>query len=301
MSRKAEYDYKKDAPKDTLKVDYWKEAGRTPKDRGKIVYYVGSEGDDTVVYLHKGYIPKIEADIAFRYYLRQDYYNQKMIMTTWTPRLMVHMSDKAVGTHRYSGIVNETVPWDETTGILRRIAESGADEKFNSAIVQVYRGRDDSIGMHGDGESKGMKNYCVAILSFGQHREFRLEKNDKSVKHKFMFCHGDLLVMKGIAAQEEWKHGIDKISKAKKYEDVVYYPRVSVSFRNLPEDAAKYKDIKKTMGEDVESSDSSDSESDSEGRTSEHDVEYWRKFFPKCPKGKKVHPGAAMPPSPPCM
>ncbi|TAM12660.1 MAG: alpha-ketoglutarate-dependent dioxygenase AlkB [Nevskiaceae bacterium] len=125
------------------------------------------------------------------------------------PRLTAWYADAGHG-YRYSGIDNPALPWNDGLLWLKRHVEQAAQARFNSVMLNWYRGGEDWLGWHADDEPELGTNPVIASLSLGATRDFQLRHNDdKALKLNFPLDHGSLLVMRG-ALQHHWQHAVPK-------------------------------------------------------------------------------------------
>jgi len=124
----------------------------------------------------------------------------------------------------YSGIKMSPHPWNETLLEIKTQIEKILDVKFTSALLNLYRDGNDSMGWHRDNEKELGKNPTIASVSLGETRPFFIRNyQDKKNKFSINLEHGSLLVMKG-ETQHYWEHSIPKRKKIVK-------PRINITFR----------------------------------------------------------------------
>ncbi|KAK3433611.1 hypothetical protein EUGRSUZ_L00150 [Eucalyptus grandis] len=119
--------------------------------------------------------------------------------------------------------------------------------KFNSLLLNRYKGGNDYVGWHSDDEKLYGSTPEIASVSFGCEREFFLKKkpsknsqarrpDDEPVRkrskmggdadqHTFVLKHGSLLVMRGYT-QRDWIHSVPKRAKAEGL-------RINLTFRRI--------------------------------------------------------------------
>ncbi len=164
-----------------------------------------------------------------------------------TPRLSAWYGDRGAR-YCYSGVVLESLGWlpaiaevkaqieSRSSGWLPSTAYSSHDsnshgcfnptsDKYNSALLNLYRNGSDSMGWHSDNEPELGDRPVIASLSFGAARTFRLKHRSRSDLDPvaLTLSHGSLLIMYGDT-QRNWKHAIPKSSN-------VSEPRVNLTFR----------------------------------------------------------------------
>ena len=141
------------------------------------------------------------------------------------PRLTAWYGDEGK-TYKYSGLLNEPLPF---TGLLVEIKETVEHligEQFNSALLNFYRDGNDSMGWHSDDEPELGINPTIASVSFGETRNFQFKhKKIANTLLNFLLANNSLLVMKG-ATQHNWKHQVPKRSK-------LSGARINITFRKI--------------------------------------------------------------------
>jgi alkylated DNA repair dioxygenase AlkB len=141
-----------------------------------------------------------------------------------SPRLVAWYGDEGT-TYLYSGIQHEPIPWTPLLADLRRRVEEATDARFDSVLVNYYRGERDSVAMHSDDEKELGPEPVIASLSVGETRTFVMRhKTDRSQKtRRLMLESGSLLLMQG-PTQRCWQHGVPKEKRP-------CGPRVNLTFR----------------------------------------------------------------------
>ena len=141
------------------------------------------------------------------------------------PRLTCWLGDP--GAHyTYSRRTFEPSPWTPTLAALKERLNRESPVHFNSALGNLYRHGQDSMGCHADDEPELGQNPVIASLSLGGVRRFALYHQRKEVPRVALdLPSGSLLWMTGTT-QHFWQH---KITKTKR--DVA--PRINVTFRRI--------------------------------------------------------------------
>jgi len=141
------------------------------------------------------------------------------------PRLTAWYGD-AGKAYRYSGILMTPLPWTSSLLEIKAKVEELTGEKFNSALLNLYRNGADSMGWHRDNEPELGVNPVIASVSLGAARRFLLrEYQDKKNKMEILLEDGSLLIMKG-ESQTHWEHSIPKTTKCME-------PRINITFRSI--------------------------------------------------------------------
>ncbi|CAI9760224.1 unnamed protein product [Fraxinus pennsylvanica] len=139
----------------------------------------------------------------------------------------------------YSGYQPHAYSWDEfppLKEILDLVHKALPGSKFNSLLLNRYKGGNDHVGWHADDEKLYGPTPEIASVSFGCERDFflkkkpskttvhakenggdppskRTKKNNDSDQRSFVLKHGSLLVMRGYT-QRDWVHSVPKRVKA---------------------------------------------------------------------------------------
>ncbi len=140
------------------------------------------------------------------------------------PRLVAWHGDPGLA-YTYSGLRLEPEAWTSTLQHLKSVVEDAVGTAFNSVLLNYYRDRNDSMGLHSDDEPELGDNPVIASLSLGAERVFVLKhKSRRDLRAvKLPLPPESLLVMKG-PTQAHWKHGLQKERRA-------CGPRVNLTFR----------------------------------------------------------------------
>jgi alkylated DNA repair dioxygenase AlkB len=164
------------------------------------------------------------ADRLFRVLQREIVWEQNAVTlygrTMPTPRLTAWMGDSA---YRYSGIVNQPVPWPEALAELRDRLRRELSVDFNSCLANLYRNGTDSMGYHSDDEPELGSRPTIASISLGERRRFELRHRTTRERWSWDLGHGDLLVMRN-ESQSDYAHAVPKTSRP-------VGPRMNLTFR----------------------------------------------------------------------
>ena len=143
------------------------------------------------------------------------------------PRLTAWYGDEG-GTYSYTGITMHPLPWTSELLAIKKSIEEISGEHFNSALLNLYRDGNDSVGWHRDNEKSLGINPVIGSVSFGESREFSLKHyKDKKLRKKIILDNGSFLLMKG-ETQHNWLHSIQK-------NPAIIKPRINVTFRTIIE------------------------------------------------------------------
>ncbi|SEB23877.1 alpha-ketoglutarate-dependent dioxygenase AlkB family protein [Paraburkholderia sartisoli] len=123
----------------------------------------------------------------------------------------------------YSGIRNVPDAWTPAVAELKAAAEATCRARFNSVLLNRYRGGNDSMGWHADREAELGAQPVIASVSLGVARTFDLKHNRTGVVQSYALKGGSLLVMRG-ETQAQWRHRVPK-------EPRVQGERINLTFR----------------------------------------------------------------------
>ncbi len=97
---------------------------------------------------------------------------------------------------------------------------------YNAALCNLYRGGNDSVGLHADAEPE--MGPVIASVSLGAERIFRLKRIGGSVAFSERLPSGSLLIMAG-ETQQRFRHEVPK-------EPAITEPRINLTFRRISRD-----------------------------------------------------------------
>jgi alkylated DNA repair dioxygenase AlkB len=128
------------------------------------------------------------------------------------PRLTAWYGDPGAA-YTYSGVRNEPRAWTPLlTGLRDRVA-AAVGARFNSVLLNRYRGGADGMGWHADDERELGPEPVIASLSLGAVRTFELRHRTDRERIALPLASGSLLVMSG-ATQRHWLHRVPKDARA---------------------------------------------------------------------------------------
>lgn len=140
------------------------------------------------------------------------------------PRLSAWYSDSQTP-YRYSGIVMRGCALPRFLDRLRAKIVACTGREFNSVLLNYYRDGRDKVGWHSDDETELGADPCIASLSLGVPRVFRLRHKETRIVHSVLLAHGSLLLMEP-PLQTHWQHCLPAVSG-------VSAARINLSFRHL--------------------------------------------------------------------
>lgn len=158
-------------------------------------------------------------------YLRtQISWNQEVGHGRPFPRLTAWYADQGL-VYRYSGVTHQGSGWTPRLLDVKQRIEQVSGAEFNSLLINLYRGGQDSIGYHADDEKELGTNPIVASLSLGAARDFVLKHKKTGEKQTFELTDGCLLVM-GATCQSVYVHAVPKTQRA-------VGERINLTFRKI--------------------------------------------------------------------
>jgi alkylated DNA repair dioxygenase AlkB len=184
---------------------------------------------DGLVTYHENFYTKLECNEFYSTLMKNvDWLQQpiklfgKRIMQ---PRLTAFYSDDEID-YKYSGIRMRSNSWIQPLIEVKSRIENFSSFTFNSALLNLYRDGNDSMGWHRDNEKELGLDPDIASVSFGAERiiSFR-HLTDKTDKILINLAAGSLLLMSG-KTQNYWYHCIPKTKK-------IISPRINITFRNI--------------------------------------------------------------------
>ena len=139
------------------------------------------------------------------------------------PRLTAWCGDP-YKTYTYSGLTLKTQTWTNILLQIKKQVEIKAGVSFSGALLNQYRGGQDSMGWHSDNEKELGENPVIASVSLGATRKFKFRhRQKKELITSIDLTDGSLLLMKG-QTQHHWLHSISKTARPTE-------PRINITFR----------------------------------------------------------------------
>jgi alkylated DNA repair dioxygenase AlkB len=168
------------------------------------------------VQFYPQFFTKAESDIYLQHLLTQISWKQEPIKIfgkeVMQPRLTAWYGN-ADKPYTYSGITMQPNLWTDILTAIKTKIETAANTQFTSALLNLYRNGQDSMGWHRDNETALGINPVIASVSFGASRMFQLrDYTSKKSLQSIELTHGSLLLMGGVT-QHYWEHRIPKTSK----------------------------------------------------------------------------------------
>jgi alkylated DNA repair dioxygenase AlkB len=143
-----------------------------------------------------------------------------------SPRLAAWYGDQE-SVYRYSGLVNQPLPWFPELLEIRRRVQQYMGLSFDGVLLNLYRTGQDSMGWHSDDEKELGENPVIASVSLGAPRRFLLRHRRSSdlPVHEVGLEHGSLLLMQGTT-QQNWRHSVPRMRNQDS-------PRLNLTFRRI--------------------------------------------------------------------
>jgi alkylated DNA repair dioxygenase AlkB len=181
------------------------------------------------VYYERSFFSKEESDLFFRELLVQVEWKQMPIKIygkeVMQPRLTAWFADEGVQ-YTYSGLTLGPVKWHPAILNIKQRVEGSSGFRFNSALLNLYRDGNDSMGWHRDNEKELGNDPPVASVNFGATRKFLIrDYHKKENTISLDLEHGSFLLM-CEETQHYWQHSVPKTSKASG-------TRINITFRNI--------------------------------------------------------------------
>lgn len=130
--------------------------------------------------------------------------------------------------YTYGNRRHVAAPWTSSLLKLKEQAEALAQARFNSVLLNLYRGGQDSVAWHADDETDLGPAPIVASISLGAMRDFRLKPKPDRPPHPpvtLKLEHGSLLLM-GAGLQAGWLHAVPKTARP-------VGPRINLTYRYI--------------------------------------------------------------------
>lgn len=185
--------------------------------------------DAEVGYL-PGFLPRPLADRLFAALRTETSWSQHRVRLFGrehpSPRLSAWYGDPAA-VYRYSGQTLIPLSWTASLQTAREAAEHFCGRRFDGVLLNLYRDGRDGMGWHSDDERELGPEPCIASLSFGAPRRFRLKHRTRRdlPARSFVLEHGSLFWMRG-GTQRHWRHAVPKTAAR-------VGERINLTFRSI--------------------------------------------------------------------
>jgi alkylated DNA repair dioxygenase AlkB len=170
-----------------------------------------------------------EADNLFQLIMQETQWKQESIFIAGKTRLQPRLTawyGEDIACYTYSGLQLQPLKWTNTLLQIKQTIEVACQASFNSVLINLYRNEQDSMGWHADNETTLGFQPCIASLSLGETRQFKMKhRTHNNQFYKIPLNNGSLLIMEGNT-QEYWIHSIDKEKHA-------CGPRINLTFRQI--------------------------------------------------------------------
>ncbi len=128
------------------------------------------------------------------------------------PRLTAWYGDPGAS-YTYSGLENVALAWTPLLRALRDRVATATGARYNSVLLNRYRGGSDGMGWHADDEPELGSEPVIASLNLGAARTFELRHRTDRERVALPVEPGSLLVMAGVT-QRHWVHRVPKDARA---------------------------------------------------------------------------------------
>ena len=188
------------------------------------------EIDDGVFEYWPGFLDPKEASLYFAALQSKIHWHTPRVFVygRWidSPRQSAWFGDRGA-VYRYSGTINEPIPWLPELRTLRERLNHFCESEFNSVLANHYRSGSDSMGWHSDDEKELGPDPVIASISLGGARRFLLQHRRRKdlPTHEIMLENGSLLLMRANS-QGAWRHSIPKTRRA-------VAPRINLTYRHI--------------------------------------------------------------------
>jgi len=175
---------------------------------------------------HQNTISSVKADALYHYLLDECAWQQPKIViygkTVSIPRLQCYIADEGLE-YQYSGLTMAPEPWSAVLLAIKNRLSHTFGVPFNALLVNWYRDGQDSMGWHSDDEPELGREPCIASLSLGASRLFRMRQKQTLQVYNLQLQSGDCLLMSG-RSQLDFQHSLPKQPSVKQ-------GRINLTFR----------------------------------------------------------------------
>ncbi|MEO7536378.1 MAG: alpha-ketoglutarate-dependent dioxygenase AlkB [Ferruginibacter sp.] len=168
------------------------------------------------VFFYPAFFNLEESDQFYQHLLTEVNWKQEPIKIfgkeIMQPRLTAWYGE-AAKPYSYSGITMQTNEWTPLLLNIKQRIEAVAKVNFTGALLNQYRGGQDSMGWHRDNEKELGINPVIGSVSFGASRKFQLRHyTDKTIVRNIHLTPGSFLLMQG-ETQHHWEHRAPKTAR----------------------------------------------------------------------------------------
>jgi alkylated DNA repair dioxygenase AlkB len=168
--------------------------------------------DDGFIRYDPGFLATVDADRYFEYLLAHIPWEARLgAFHRHMPRLTAWFADPGID-YRYSAVLHTGAGWDAVLSEIHDTVAEAAGGRFNSVLLNRYRGGQDSVAWHADDEPELGEAPLIASVSLGEPRKFALKHKDGSDRRDYVLAHGSLLIMGGTL-QRHYLHALPKTTK----------------------------------------------------------------------------------------
>lgn len=127
--------------------------------------------------------------------------------------------------YTYSGVKKFPQVWTPELLLIKHTAETLANYKFNSCLLNLYHNGDQGMGWHSDDEIELEQNAPIASVSFGGERKFSFKHKFEKLGASVVLENGSVLLMHA-PTQNFWQHSLTKTKRS-------VLPRINLTFRAI--------------------------------------------------------------------
>ena len=177
--------------------------------------------------LYTGFFSVEESDHYFNSLLNEINWKQEPIKIfgkeVMQPRLTAWYGETGKA-YTYSGITMQPHAWTKSLQAIKQKIEQVAVVTFTSALLNLYRNGNDSMGWHRDNEKELGNAPVIGSVSFGATRtfQFRNYKTKSDIK-SLEPTHGSFLLMR-CEKNHYWEHRVPKTNQP-------VTERINITFR----------------------------------------------------------------------
>lgn len=194
--------------------------------QGKTLTLIDTDGSAV---LYPEFLAKDEANAILHHCLTDLSWRSETIMMFGKPVMqprLTYLTGIAGRSYRYSGRTMQPEPLTPLLQQLTQRISEFCNVEFTTALLNLYRNGNDSMGWHRDNERSLGGFPTIASVSLGASRIFKLRHATATYSPVTVSLpHASMLVMKG-ALQEHWYHCVPK-------QRGVQEPRVNITLRRI--------------------------------------------------------------------
>ena len=183
--------------------------------------------DGSVTYISKVFEPNSCSTLFASLREALDWQQDQLVMfgkLITTKREVAWVGDAGCS-YTYSGVKKFPQAWTPELLLIKQTAETLANYKFNSCLLNLYHDGAQGMGWHSDDEIELDKNAPIASVSFGGERKFSFKHKFEKLGASVILENGSVLLMHA-PSQHFWQHSLTKTKRS-------VLPRISLTFRAI--------------------------------------------------------------------